>query len=54
MKDEIKWTLRLTKEQDSKLNQIAKRQSRTKHGQVIFILNSFITDYEKVNGKIEE
>lgn len=47
------FNLRLKDEQDEKLKYIANKQERSKNKQIEFILNQFIAEYEKINGKIE-
>lgn len=47
------FNVRLPDKQDEKLKYIAEKQARSKNGQIIFIVQQFIEDYEKVNGKID-
>ena len=45
--------LRIKEEAFKKIKIIATEQGRSANGQITFILEQFIKDYEKVNGKIE-
>lgn len=45
--------LRIKDESFNKLKIIAEKQGRSANKQICFILEQFIKDYEKVNGKIE-
>ncbi len=47
------FSIRIEKKSKKKITEIAKKNSRTLSGQIEFIINNAITDYEKVNGKIE-
>lgn len=47
------FSIRIDHESKSKIEIIAKRNSRSLSGQIEFIINNAITDFEKVNGKIE-
>lgn len=46
-------TLRLKEETHKRIEKIAENQERSKNKQIEFILNQFIKEYEKVNGKID-
>lgn len=47
------FSLRLIDEKKKKLEVISKKNARSLNKQIEFILNQYIDDYEKVNGKIE-
>jgi len=47
------FSIRIETDSKEKITEIAKKNSRTLSGQIEFIINNAITDYEKVNGKIE-
>ena len=47
------FSIRLDSKSKEKINEIARKNSRTLSGQIEFIINNAIADYEKVNGKIE-
>lgn len=49
----IQFSIRIPKESKIKIEEIAKKNSRTLSGQIEFIINNAISDYEKVNGKID-
>lgn len=53
MKDIQTTTLRINSKDYEKIQIIAKRQQRSVNKQLLFIINQFINEYEKVNGKIE-
>ena len=48
----IQFSIRIAEESKAKIEQIAKTNSRTLSGQIEFIINNAIADFEKVNGKI--
>lgn len=47
------FSIRIDTKSKEKITEIAKKNSRTLSGQIEFIINNAIADYEKVNGKIE-
>lgn len=47
------FSLRLIEEQKQKLEKISIKNSRSLNKQIEFIINTYIDDYEKINGKIE-
>ena len=47
------FSIRIESKSKEKIGKIAKKNSRTLSGQIEFIINNAIVDYEKVNGKIE-
>ncbi len=47
------FSLRLIEEQKMKLEIISKKSSRSLNKQIEYIVNNYIEDYEKINGKIE-
>lgn len=47
------FSIRIESNSKEKITEIAKNNSRTLSGQIEFIINNAIADYEKVNGKIE-
>lgn len=47
------FSIRIESDAKNKITEIAKKNSRTLSGQIEFIINNAIADYEKVNGKIE-
>lgn len=47
------FSIRLDKKIKDKINEIAKKNSRSMNGQIEFILKNAVTEYEKINGKIE-
>ena len=49
----IQFSIRIPEESKAKIEEIAKRNSRTLSGQIEFIINNAIADFEKVNGKLE-
>jgi len=49
----VQFNLRLQDDTDAKLKVMAETQQRSKNKQIEFIINQFIKDYEKINGKIE-
>ena len=49
----IQFSIRIESKAKTKIEEIAKKNSRTLSGQIEFIVNNAIADYEKVNGKIE-
>lgn len=53
MKDSERYPLRLDRETRKKIEIIAEKNSRSINKQIEHILKKFITDYEKVNEKIE-
>ena len=48
------FSIRLESEDKRKLSIIAKKNKRTLNSQIEFIVSTAISDYEKVNGKIED
>jgi len=50
----VQFNLRIQDIQDEKIKYIANNQQRSKNKQIEFILNQFIQDFEKVNGRITE
>lgn len=48
----IQFSIRVEENSKKKIEKIAKKNSRTLSGQIEFIINNAIADYEKVNGKI--
>lgn len=48
----IQFSIRVEENSKEKIEKIAKKNSRTLSGQIEFIINNAIADYEKVNGKI--
>lgn len=49
----VNYALRLEEKSYQKIKSIAKKQSRSVNKQIEFIISQFLTDYERVNGKIE-
>lgn len=49
----VQFSIRVDREAKAKIEKIAKKNSRTLSGQIEFIINNAIADYEKVNGKVE-
>lgn len=49
----IQFSIRVESKAKAKIEEIARKNSRTLSGQIEFIINNAIADYEKVNGKIE-
>ena len=47
------FSLRLLEEKKDKLEIIAKNNSRSLNKQIEFIINQYLIEYEKINGKIE-
>lgn len=47
------FSLRLLEEKKEQLEIIAKKNSRSLNKQIEFIINQYLTDYEKINGKVE-
>lgn len=47
------FSLRLIEEQKQKLEKISIKNSRSLNKQIEFIINTYIDDYEKINGKID-
>jgi len=47
------FSIRIEPLSKEKITEIAKKNSRTLSGQIEFIINSAIADWEKINGKIE-
>lgn len=45
--------VRFNEETYEKIKRIAEKQDRSINKQINFIINQFINDYEKINGKIE-
>lgn len=45
--------LRITSESYKKIKVISKQKERSVNGQIVYILEQFIHDYEKINGKID-
>lgn len=45
--------LRIKDTNFKKIKIIAEEQGRSTNGQICFIIEQFIKDYEKINGKIE-
>jgi len=52
-KVKIQFSIRVDSTAKAKIEEIAKKNSRTLSGQIEFIINNAIADFEKVNGKIE-
>lgn len=50
----VQFNLRIKDLQDEKIKYIAENQQRSKNRQIEFILQQFIQDFEKVNGRITE
>lgn len=48
----IQFSIRIEEDSKKKIEEIAKKNSRTLSGQIEFIINNAIADYEKVNGKL--
>lgn len=47
------FSIRIDHKSKEKITEIAKKNKRTISGQIEFIIDNAIADYEKVNGKIE-
>ncbi|MDD3016675.1 MAG: toxin-antitoxin system HicB family antitoxin [Lactococcus chungangensis] len=47
------FSLRLTDSKHEKLKIIAENQGRSLNKQIEYVLYQYVTDYEKINGKIE-
>jgi hypothetical protein len=46
-------SIRLNPDAFAKLQYIAGQEERTKNGQIVFLINSYIRGFEKAHGKIE-
>ena len=53
-KDIIKYSLRLEAETYKKIQLISDKNKRSVNMQIDFIIESYITEFEKFNGKIEK
>lgn len=49
----VSFNLRLSDETHGKVSKIAEQQNRSLNKQVVHIIEQFIKDYEKINGKVE-
>lgn len=47
------FSIRIEAEDKKKITAIARRNKRTMNSQIEYIISNAITDYEKVNGKID-
>lgn len=50
----IRTQLRIEEEYEEKLKIIAKKQERNMNSQINFIIKQYLSEYEKINGKIEK
>lgn len=47
------FSIRIESQAKTKINEVAKKNSRTLSGQIEYLILKAIEDYEKVNGKLE-
>ncbi len=52
-KDKIHLSIRMNQEQHDKFKWIAEYDGRSMSGQILFLINSCIRDFEKQHGKID-
>ena len=49
----VSLNLRLSDKTHEKISKIAEQQNRSLNKQIVHVVEQFIKDYEKINGKIE-